>query len=66
MFAKAILDEDVKAFVSYISNLTVKMTTHSAKKVQISMLLVKKIIILVKYLDFMEVFSKKSVKLLLK
>lgn len=39
------------------------MTIYQYKKIQISLLLVEKISILAKYLDFRNVFSKKSAKI---
>ena len=38
---------------------------HLARKVQIALLLAKKVIILAEYLDFANVFSKKSANILL-
>ena len=58
------LDEKVEIFVVYVAFLTLKMTIHSASKAQIALLLIKEVTVLEKYLDFNNVFSKKSVKIL--
>ena len=41
------------------------MTIYPAEKVQIALLLAKKVTILVKYLDFANIFLKKSANILL-
>lgn len=41
-----------------------KITIHLARKIQITLLLAKKFIILTKYLDFAYIFSKKSAEML--
>ena len=58
-FAKAVLNENVEAFVVYMASLTSKMTIHLIWKAQIALLLSK-------YFDFAKVFSKKLAKVLLK
>ena len=66
-FAKAMLDKNIEAFMIHISSLSLrlKMTIYLAKKAQIASLLVKKVtIILAKYLDFADAFSKKPAKIL--
>ena len=42
------------------------MTIYLVRKAQITFFITKKVIVLVKYLDFAEVFSKKLAKMLLK
>ena len=53
------MDENIEAFVVYVNSLRLKMTIHLAKKVQIALLLAKKVTILTKYLDFANVFLEK-------
>lgn len=60
-FAEVALNEDISAFVVYVSSLSLKLITiHPAQEVQITLLLTKKVTIPVKYLDFAKVFSEKS------
>lgn len=60
-FAKVALDEDVKAFVVHMSFLSLEpMIMYRAWEAQIALLLTEKVTIPDKYLDFMDVFSKKS------
>ena len=65
-FAKAVLNENIEAFVIYVSFLSLgsKMTIYPAQKAQIVLLLAKEVIVLVKYSDYANVFSKKSAKVL--
>ena len=65
-FAKAALDENIKAFVVHVSSLSLgsKMTIHPARKAQIASLLAEKITVLAKYSDFANVFSKESAEVL--
>ena len=65
-FAKAPLDENIEVFVVYVSFLSLrsKMTIHPAWEAQIALLLTKKITVPAKYLDFADVFSKKSAEVL--
>lgn len=62
-FVAAALDSTKEAFVMYIASLSLnfKMTTHLAWKAQIALLVVKKVTVLAKYLDYSNIFSKKSV-----
>ena len=60
------LDGNTKVFIVYVASLTSKITIHLACKVQITLLIIKKVIVLAKYLDFTDVFSKESVEVLLK
>lgn len=50
----------------YISSLASKMTIYSAKKVLISLLFVEKVTIPAEYFDFIHIFFKKLVVILLK
>ena len=59
-FAKAALDENVKAFVVYISSLGSKISIYPAKEAQLTLLLTKKVPVPTKYSDFVDVFLEKS------
>ena len=61
------LNGNIKDFVVNVSFLSLKlrMTIYLATKIQIALLLVKKVIILVEYLDFGDVFLEKSANILL-
>ena len=50
----------------YVSSLGLRITIHLAKKIQMALLLAKKVTVLAKYSDFADVFSKKSANVLLK
>ena len=63
-FAKAALDENVKAFMVYVAFFTSKISIHSAREAQIALLLAKKVIIPFEYSDYVDVRSKESVKVL--
>ena len=65
-FAKAALDENIKAFVVHVSSLSLgsKMTIHRARKAQITLLLAEEVTVLAKYSDFADVFSKESAEVL--
>lgn len=65
-FIKEVINKNFKIFVAYISSLAAKMTIYLMKKAQIFLLLVEKFTILVEYLDFVDIFSKKLAQLLLK
>ena len=54
------MDENIKAFVVHISYLGSRITIYLARKAQMALLLAKKVIIPTKYLDFADVFLKKS------
>ena len=58
------LDENVKAFVVYVNFLKLKMTIQLARKAQLILLLVEKVIVPAKYLDFSNMFLKKSANIL--
>lgn len=53
-------DSDKKAFVVYIAYLGFKMTIHPTRDNQKSLLITEKVVILSKYLDYTNSFSKKS------
>ena len=65
-FAKAALDENIEAFVVYVSFLSLgsKMTIYPAWEAQITSLLAKKVIVSAKYSDFANISSKKSAEML--
>ena len=65
-FAKAALDENIEAFILYVSFLCLrlKMTIHPARKAQIASLLAKEVTVPAKYSDFAHVFSKGSAEVL--
>lgn len=58
-FVKVALDENVEAFIVYAFFLSLK-SIHPDKKAQIASLVNEKIIILDKYLDFVDVFLEKQ------
>ena len=60
------LNKNIKAFVLHISFLRLrsKMKIHLARKVQITLLLAKKVIVPAKYLDLADVFSEESANVL--
>ena len=65
-FAQAALDKNVEAFVMHVSFLSLrsKMTIHPAWEAQIMLLLIKKVTVPAEYLNFADIFSKKSVEVL--
>ena len=65
-FAKATWNKNIKAFVIHVSSLGLgsKMIIHPAWKAQIALMLAKEFIILPEYLDFINVSSKASAKVL--
>lgn len=65
-FAWAPLDQNIKNFVAYISSLATRIIIYLAQKAYISLLLVDKITIQAKYLDFMNIFPKMLGEILLK
>ena len=62
VFANVASDENVEAFVVYVALLSrgSKMSINPAREDQITSLLTEEVIILVKYLDYTDVFSKNS------
>ena len=63
-FAKAGLDENVKAFMINVVSFTSKILIHLAWKAQIALLIVKKVLVPAEYSDFAYVFSKESAEVL--
>ena len=66
--AKVILDKNIEDFVVHVSFLSLKfkIIINSARKVQIALLLAKKVTVTTKYLDSADIFLKKSANILLK
>ena len=58
------LNEDIEAFVMYVSSLRLRITIYPAKKAQMTLLLAKIVIVLAKYSDFADIFSEKSANML--
>ena len=58
------LNKNIKAFIVYITFFSLKLI-YLAEKSKISLFFIVKIRFLAKYLSFIDVFSKKSVKKLL-
>ena len=65
-FAKVALDENVEAFIVHVSSLGSRITIHPARKTHLALLLAKEVTMLTEYLDFADVFLKKSVNVFLK
>ena len=66
-FAKTILDKIIKAFVIYIISFSLNLIIiYLTKKAYIALLIAKKVKVLTKYLDFLDVFFKKNTSILLK
>lgn len=65
-FAAATLDLSKKAFVIEIVYLGSKMTIYPTWKAQIALLITKKVVIPAEYLNFANIFLKKSAAKLLK
>lgn len=61
-----VFDLGKKVFVMYMAYLSLKMTIHLAWKAQITLLIIKKVLILAKHFDYAKVFLKKFVAELLK
>ena len=64
MFAKTELDENVKAFILHVGSFTSNMTIYPAQKAEIALFIAKKVIVPAKYIDFDDVFLKKSAEVL--
>ena len=62
------LDKNLEVFITHVSSLSLELKTiiDSGKKAWIVLLLVEKVTISAKYLDFADIFSKKWAKVLLK
>ena len=63
-FAKAALDENIEAFMMYVSSLGLRITIYLARMALMALLLAKKVTILAKYSDFANVFLEKSANVL--
>ena len=65
-FALAALDENIEAFMLYLSSLSLrlKMLIDPAQKAQIALMLAKKVTVVAEYTDFADVFLKKFAKVL--
>ena len=59
-----VLDENIKAFVVYVVFFTLKMLIHPARKAHIALFIAKKVNVSAECLDFTNVFSKESAKIL--
>ena len=61
-----VLDKNIKAFIIYVNffSLRSEITIYSIRKASIVLLIFQKTIVLVKYLDYANVFSRKSTKVL--
>lgn len=55
-----ILDLNKKVLVIYMVNFSLKMSILLAYKAQIGVLVAEKVFFLAKYLDYLDIFSKKS------
>ena len=55
------MEENFEAFVVHVSSLKLRMNIHPARKAQLTLLLTKKVTVLVEYLDFADFFLEKSV-----
>ena len=60
------LDKNNEAFVIYDSFFELKIIIYPARKALMALLLAKEVTVLAKYLDFIDIFSKKSANVLLK
>ena len=60
------MNENIEVFVVYMAFFTLEITIYLAQKTQIALLFIKKIIVQEKYLDFANLFSKKSAEVLSK
>lgn len=59
------LETSKKTFIIYMAYLSLKILIHPAYEAQITLLVAKKVTILTKYLDYSNIFSKKSTAKLL-
>ena len=65
-FAKTALDKNVEPFIVHIASLISKMTIHPVHKTQIALFITKEANILSEYANSVNMFLKKSVKILSK
>lgn len=63
-FVAIVLALDKNIFLTYMAYFRAKISLHPAQKVLITLLLAKKISVLQKYADFLDVFYKKSITIL--
>ena len=59
------LNKDVEAFIEYITFLLI-IVIYQTKKTQIALLIIKKVKIPTKYLNFLDIFLEKKALVLLK
>ena len=65
-FTKTVLDENIEDFVIHIISFNLNlMPIHLSQEAQIVLLVINKVQILFKYLDFSDIFSKKRALVLL-
>ena len=60
------MNENIEAFVVYISSIGSRMTIYLAREAQMALLLVKEVTVLAKYLDVADVFLEKLANVLSK
>ena len=65
-FGKAVLDENIEAFMVHVSSLRSRIIIYPAREAQIALLLAEKVTVLAKHLDFADVFLEKPANILLK
>ena len=66
-FTKAILNKNIEAFIVYMTSFNFNLIPiYLAKEAQIVLLVAKKVKILIKYLDFSDVFFKEKASILSK
>ena len=64
-FIKAVLDENVKAFVVHVTSFSFNlMPIYLAQKAQIALLVAKEVKVLIKYSDFLDVFLEEKALIL--
>ena len=63
-FAKAALDENVKAFIVHVALFTSKMIIHPARQAQIASLLAEEVTVPAEYADFVDISLKESIQVL--
>ena len=63
-FAKEALDENIEAFIMYVSFLELKMTIYLTRQDQMALLLAEKVTVPAEYSDFADVFLEKLANIL--
>lgn len=65
-FIKVILDKNIEGFIVHVASISLssKMIIYPAREAQVASLSIEKVTVLAKYLDFADLFSKKSVTVL--